>query len=73
MILTTCAACAAPLAHDAPRCVRCIGDLREAVETIEETKRTARRLLGGAHPIVAAIEGDLQDARATLQAREHSL
>ena len=23
MILTTCAACAAPLAHDAPRCVRC--------------------------------------------------
>ena len=22
-ILTTCAACAAPLAHDAPRCVRC--------------------------------------------------
>ena len=23
MILTTCAACAAPLAHNAPRCVRC--------------------------------------------------
>ena len=23
MILTNCAACAAPLAHDAPRCVRC--------------------------------------------------
>ena len=23
MILTTCAACAAPLAHDAPRCIRC--------------------------------------------------
>ena len=23
MILTKCAACAAPLAHDAPRCVRC--------------------------------------------------
>ena len=22
-ILTTCAACAAPLAHNAPRCVRC--------------------------------------------------
>ena len=48
-----------------------LDDLRKAVETIEETKRTARRLLGGAHPIVAAIEGDLQDARATLQAREH--
>jgi hypothetical protein len=24
MILTNCAACAAPLAHDAPRCVRCL-------------------------------------------------
>ena len=24
MILTQCAACAAPLAHDAPRCVRCL-------------------------------------------------
>ena len=23
MILTNCAACAAPLAHDAPRCARC--------------------------------------------------
>ena len=23
MIITNCAACAAPLAHDAPRCVRC--------------------------------------------------
>ena len=23
MLLTNCAACAAPLAHDAPRCVRC--------------------------------------------------
>jgi hypothetical protein len=23
MILTNCAACAAPLAHNAPRCVRC--------------------------------------------------
>ena len=24
MILTTCAACAAPLAHDAPGCARCL-------------------------------------------------
>ena len=24
MILTNCAACAAPLAHDAPQCVRCL-------------------------------------------------
>ena len=24
MILTNCAACAAPLTHDAPRCVRCL-------------------------------------------------
>ena len=27
-ILVTCAACAAPLAHDAPRCVRCTLKLR---------------------------------------------
>ena len=35
MILTTCAACAAPLAHDAPRCVRC--KLRYCDSTYELT------------------------------------
>ena len=47
-----------------------LNDLREAVSTLEETERTARRVLGGAHPIAAAIEGDLRNARAALRVRE---
>ena len=105
MILTTCPACAAPLAHDAPRCVRCqtrycnktclgdnnmetlrmewiyaealykdasasLDDLREAVTTLEETARIARRVMGGAHPLTAAIGDKLRYARAILRARE---
>ena len=142
MILTNCAACAAPLAHNAPRCVRChtrycnatcqhdhwrrghyassllsldrfeeaklflrktipvarrvlgetreltlkmrwayamalygdddatLDDLREAVTTLEETERTARRVLGGAHPTTGWIEEALRNARAVLRARE---
>ena len=75
MILTNCAACAAPLAHNAPRCVRCwtrdpiatLDDLREAVTTIEDTERIARRVLGGAHPIVQMSERSLENARAALR------
>ena len=37
---------------------------------LEETERTARRVLGGAHPTTAWIEGELQKARAALRARE---
>ena len=47
-----------------------LDDLREAVETLEETERTARRVLGGAHPLTADIEEALGEARATLAARE---
>ena len=47
-----------------------LDDLREAVTTLAETERTARRVLGGAHPITAWIEDELQNARATLRARE---
>ena len=47
-----------------------LGDLREAVTTLDETERTARRVLGGDHPLAAAIEYDLQNARAALRARE---
>ena len=39
-------------------------DLNEAVETLKDTKRTARRVLGGAHPLTSAIERHLQNARA---------
>ena len=87
MILTTCAACAAPLAHTAPRCVRChtyaetlhfddgatVDDLREAVTTLEDAAQIARRVFGGEHPLTAGIEGHLQNARKVLRARSASL
>ena len=47
-----------------------LDDLREAVKTLEETERTARRLLGGAHPTTMGIEEDLRRGRAALRARE---
>ena len=47
-----------------------LDDLREAVNTLEETERTARRVLGGAHPDVAVFEKSLQNARAVLRACE---
>ena len=47
-----------------------LDDLREAVTTHEEMERTARRVLGGAHPRVVEIEETLRDARAALRARE---
>ena len=47
-----------------------IDDLREAVTTLEDTERTARRVLGGAHPIAMGIEVQLQNARVALRARE---
>ena len=49
-----------------------VDDLREAVTTLEETSRTARRVLGGAHPRVVEIEETLRDARAALRAREEA-
>ena len=36
----------------------------------EETERTARRVLGGAHPLTSTIERELQKARAARDARE---
>ena len=49
-----------------------LDELREAVTTLEETEPTARRVLGGAHPITSVMEEDLRDARAALRAREES-
>jgi hypothetical protein len=46
-----------------------LDQLREAVNTLEETERTARRVLGSAHPHIEGIEDELQDARAALYAR----
>ena len=47
-----------------------LDDLREAVETLEDTERTARRVLGGGHPITTGLEYTLRKARAALRARE---
>ena len=47
-----------------------LDDLREAVATLEDSERTARRVLGGAHPTVAAIERTLGEARAALRAAD---
>ena len=45
-------------------------DLREVVRTLEETEQTARRVLGGAHPLTVEIGDNLRVARETLAARE---
>ena len=45
-------------------------DLREAINTLEEIEPTARRVLGGAHPLVGGIEGSLRHAQFLLRARE---
>ena len=49
-----------------------LDDLGEALNTLEDAERIARRVLGGAHPTTARIEGDLRKARAitVLRARE---
>ena len=47
-----------------------LDDLREAVTTLEDAERTARRVLGGAHPSTRAIEATLRKARAALRACE---
>ena len=44
-------------------------DLREAVTTLEDLTRTARRVLGSAHPDTTWIEQCLQGARAALRIR----
>ena len=43
-----------------------LDDLREAVTTLEDTERTARRVLGSAHPLTSDIENSLQYARTRL-------
>ena len=50
-----------------------LDNLREAVTTLEETERTARRVLGGAHPITARIGLNLRDSRKVLAVREASV
>ena len=47
-----------------------LSDVREAVETLEEMERTARRVLGSAHPMLELIEYHLRQARTALRTRE---
>ena len=47
-----------------------LSDLSESLKSLESGERTARRVLGGAHPETAALEKSLQNARAALRARE---
>ena len=47
-----------------------LDDLREAVTTLEDSERTARRVLGGSHPLTPQFEDALQKARKVLGARE---
>ena len=47
-----------------------LDDLQEAVTTLEEIERTARRVLGGTHPITESIADNLRNAQAALAARD---
>ena len=47
-----------------------LDDLREAVATLEDAERTARRVLGGTHPLTMQIENIQQRSRDALSARE---
>ena len=47
-----------------------LDDLREGVTTLEDTRRIARRVLGGTYPTTAGIEKALRKAWAALRARE---
>ena len=47
-----------------------LDDLQEGVTTLEDAEPTARRVLGGAHPITVDVEANLRLARAALRARE---
>ena len=60
--------CLAMALHDDPSAT--LDNFREAVTTLEDVGRIARRVLGVAHPVTEEIEGDLENARAELRARE---
>ena len=47
-----------------------LDDLHEAVTTLEDLERTARRVLGGAHPLTVEMESTLNNSRAALRTRE---
>jgi hypothetical protein len=46
-----------------------LDNVRESVEMLEDVERTARRVLGGAHPTAVEMEQGLRQARAVLRTR----
>ena len=46
-------------------------DAREATTMLEELERTARRVLGGAHPVTGWVEAALHNARANNALHTH--
>ncbi|CAH0376936.1 unnamed protein product, partial [Pelagomonas calceolata] len=47
-----------------------LDDVREAVSTLEDIEPSARRVLGGSHPLLSGMTLSLQESRAVLRARE---
>ena len=47
-----------------------LDDLREGMTLLEETERTARRVLGSAHPFTESVEKTSRKSREVLSARE---
>ena len=47
-----------------------LDDLREAVTTLDDAGRTARRVLGGTHPLTEEIESGLRHTRPVLRYHE---
>ena len=46
------------------------GDLHEAVTTLEKAARISKRVLGGAHPLTAAIKEDLAVSQDAVQLKK---
>ena len=49
-----------------------LDDISEAVTTLEKADRIARRVLGGAHPLVVGIERHLRESREMLRLAKRS-
>ena len=45
-----------------------LDDLREAMTTLKDSKRIARRVFGGEHPLTVGIEDSLEVLRAAFRA-----
>ena len=80
MILTNCAACAAPLPHKAKQCSRCktrycrdkdvtAEELTEVATILENALKIAQRVMGREHPRTGNIRHELATAREEIARR----